>query len=515
MTTKSYLTKAPGWWLAPLALLLLAAIFRWFRIESQSLWYDEGYSLVFSGGRSVWESMARIAGASGSERFQPAYFVLLHLWRAVLGSAEFWLRSLSAILGVVAVVVVYVAAHQLLNAKAALLAGLGIAVSAFAIIYSQEVRPYALIVLVAAVQLWAAARIVSEPSATHRWKWVLWASFFVGSFCSLFMLLFSGALVASAWLCQPRRFMWGMWGVSAVFLVPASLFYAAPMLEHRDLAISTTGQPVAQNAVFVAYGLLAGPTLGPSMEQLRGPDRVRVMFRHWPALTLLACMVLAVLAAAMVSKPVGSVESCYLSCVVVLGFLSSTLFALATGLSWQPRHSGFLLPAMLLAASDIWVRRNTLSRARRLAVQRLLAIGFAQYLALNLIALNHYYFDPAYWRDDYRAVADFIRTSEKPSVLLWGNIELLRYYEDDKTINGADYEKAGLPEHIWRATGGAESVHVVINREFYWGEPGELSRRVAGTYKTDVALRRPYFSVYRLQTVREPLVAQSSGVTLY
>ena len=180
MTTKSYLTKAPSRWLALLAILLISAMFRWFRIESQSLWYDEGYSLVFSGGRSVWESIAGIAGASGSDRFQPAYYVLLHLWRAALGSSEFWLRSLSAILGMLAVVVVYVAAHQLLNAKAALLAGLGISVSAFAIIYSQEVRPYALIVLVAAVQLWAAARIVSEPSATHRWKWVLWDSFFVG-----------------------------------------------------------------------------------------------------------------------------------------------------------------------------------------------------------------------------------------------------------------------------------------------------------------------------------------------
>ena len=31
-------------WLPPLAIILVAAALRWFRIDAQSLWYDEGIS---------------------------------------------------------------------------------------------------------------------------------------------------------------------------------------------------------------------------------------------------------------------------------------------------------------------------------------------------------------------------------------------------------------------------------------------------------------------------------------
>ena len=173
IATKSRLTNATPWRFAPAAILLIAAILRWFRIESQSLWYDEGYSLFFSGGRTISETVARTIGANASERFQPAYFVLLHLWRAAFGSSEVSLRSFSVVVGLAAVGMVYVAASQLLNRTTALLAGVGMSISAFAVIYSQEVRPYSLIMVVAAVQLCAATAIVVKSPETRRWTVVL------------------------------------------------------------------------------------------------------------------------------------------------------------------------------------------------------------------------------------------------------------------------------------------------------------------------------------------------------
>jgi hypothetical protein len=141
-------------------------------------------------------------------------------------------------------------------------------------------------------------------------------------------------------------------------------------------------------------------------------------------------------------------------------------------------------------------------------------LSFAQYLGLNLIALEHYYFDTAYWRDDYRGVAKYVMTAKEPSVMLWGNIELLRYYGDQKTIGGNDYAKANLPDTIRRATGSAESILVVMNREFYWGTPGELSRSLADRYKTDVRMQFPYFTIYHLQADNESTVTHGRATAM-
>ena len=64
-----------------------------------------------------------------------------------LGTSALALRSFSAVCGVAAVIAVMAAAASLFDRRTALLAGALIASSSFAIWYSQEARPYSLMLL--------------------------------------------------------------------------------------------------------------------------------------------------------------------------------------------------------------------------------------------------------------------------------------------------------------------------------------------------------------------------------
>jgi hypothetical protein len=53
-----------------LILIMVGVAFRVYRLTAQSLWYDEGSSLYYSGGMSLEDTLFRIAYSNASERFQ-------------------------------------------------------------------------------------------------------------------------------------------------------------------------------------------------------------------------------------------------------------------------------------------------------------------------------------------------------------------------------------------------------------------------------------------------------------
>ena len=155
-----------------LALLLLAFGLRAHRIGDQRVWWDEGWS--------VWAARFPVAGIlreTGNDVHPPLYFTLLHVWRAGSGDSEAGLRLLSAFLGLLTVAATYALgrsmARGLLPPGAAravgLLAALLLAVSRFAIAWSQEIRMYALATLLGVLAVWAARRdSESAPSQYSR-----------------------------------------------------------------------------------------------------------------------------------------------------------------------------------------------------------------------------------------------------------------------------------------------------------------------------------------------------------
>ncbi len=132
-------------WLAVLAVLIIAAGLRFYRLDAQSFWNDEGNSA-----RIAERSLTLITEGAAGDIHPPLYYYLLHFWRGVFGASEFALRSLSAVLGVLLVWLTYLIARRVFTHGVGIAAALIAAINPFQIYYSQEARMYLLLAVIGA-----------------------------------------------------------------------------------------------------------------------------------------------------------------------------------------------------------------------------------------------------------------------------------------------------------------------------------------------------------------------------
>src|SRR6266545_2368737 len=144
---------APMRWLPPLALCVLAAGVRFFRIDAQSLWYDEGISAF-----QLTRSFAEILRAAALDTHPPLYYWTLKAWSEVFGASELGLRSLSAVSGVAAVGLTWLIGRKLFGRLPATLAAVLLAVAPLGVYYSQEVRMYTQVTALAMLAAYAYVR---------------------------------------------------------------------------------------------------------------------------------------------------------------------------------------------------------------------------------------------------------------------------------------------------------------------------------------------------------------------
>ena len=146
-----------------LLILLLALGLRLYRLDGQSLWYDEGTSVVLAG-----RDVAAIVQGAAADIHPPLYYVLLHFWARLFGSSEVAVRLLSAIAGLGVVGAVYLLGRRLFDQQVALVAALLAALSPFLVYYSQEARMYILAALLGAVSTYLMVLIVRRDGMSHR-----------------------------------------------------------------------------------------------------------------------------------------------------------------------------------------------------------------------------------------------------------------------------------------------------------------------------------------------------------
>ena len=125
------------WWVPILA---LAMALRFYHLTSAAIWGDEGSSLLLSE-----YALADLWFHAAHDVHPPLYFLLLRGWIEVFGDSIGSIRSLSAIPGVAVVGLGIWLTRQLSTRRAAVLAGILLALLPTAVRYSQEVRMYSLL----------------------------------------------------------------------------------------------------------------------------------------------------------------------------------------------------------------------------------------------------------------------------------------------------------------------------------------------------------------------------------
>lgn len=205
------------------ALTVVAVLLRFPTLGVQHFWIDESVTA----GLLHLDFVQMLKTIPSTESTPPLYYVLAWGWSQLFGTSEFALRALSALVGTVAVPLLYVAAREFASRRAALLAAGLAAVSPVLVWYSQEARAYALLISLSVLSLLFFGRALRRADTRSL---VLWAVASAAALATHYFAIFP-ILAEAAWLLwrSPTRRRIALACVPLV-LVAAAL---APLAEHQ------------------------------------------------------------------------------------------------------------------------------------------------------------------------------------------------------------------------------------------------------------------------------------------
>ncbi|MFA5402649.1 MAG: glycosyltransferase family 39 protein [Candidatus Omnitrophota bacterium] len=135
---------------------LLALLLRIINLTKYDLWFDEVTSLVEVKLNNFWY-------LSTNFTFQPLYNLLVQYWQ-VFGDSLFILRLPSVIFGVASVILIYFTGESVFNRKAGIISAFLLSLSPFSIHYSQELRPFSLLIFLVLLSTYAYFKLLNKRS---------------------------------------------------------------------------------------------------------------------------------------------------------------------------------------------------------------------------------------------------------------------------------------------------------------------------------------------------------------
>ena len=185
-----------GLWLA--LVVLGGTLLRFAGLGTESIWLDEATSLLIAR-----LNLTSVVAWAAADIHPPLYYLTLHFWLG-LGESEFAIRSLSAVLGVLTIVILYALARELFDPDVGVLSALLLSLSPMHIWYSQEARMYAM------VATWSLLASYLLVLALRRQRARYWLGYVLASalalythYFELFVLLFQNLFVLY-WLWRNR-----------------------------------------------------------------------------------------------------------------------------------------------------------------------------------------------------------------------------------------------------------------------------------------------------------------------
>jgi len=227
----------PHWPWTLIAIVALAWTLRLLRLDFQPLWWDEGYSVY-----QVVVHPATMIGNTAHDFHPPLYYLVLYAWSTVSGLGPYALRFLSACLSTLAVPLTGVLGRRCFGSHEGLLAALFVSVSPFCVHHAQEVRMYALFMLLATASTHALLKTLSAPRRGSGFLYLLASLGALYTHYAAFLLL--GAQVVVVVLNRrgrARLLSWGArWSALGLMFLPWGV-YALPFVNAKLVTRQRTG----------------------------------------------------------------------------------------------------------------------------------------------------------------------------------------------------------------------------------------------------------------------------------
>jgi mannosyltransferase len=168
-------------------ILVVALLFRFYGADFQSVWLDEVHTLNEANPALSWIEF--YTSLLNSEPHPPLYFALMRILFTVFGYTTMVLRLFSAVIGIVSLYGMYMLGKEMHNKKIGLIATFLLSVNYYHLYYSQEGRPYILLVLFTILAFYRLILYIKNPDRKNTILYGIFAALMVyGHFFGLFAL---------------------------------------------------------------------------------------------------------------------------------------------------------------------------------------------------------------------------------------------------------------------------------------------------------------------------------------
>jgi 4-amino-4-deoxy-L-arabinose transferase-like glycosyltransferase len=379
-----------------LLLTLVGLALRAFHMNAQSLWFDEILSV-----RIATTPLADLTHAVERGEVEPTAWISTAYYavaKAVLwiphGAPDLLLRATSVALGVATIPAFAWTATAFLPPPAALAATAALALSPFHVWYSQEVRPYALLVLLVVLAMGAVARAL----ATDRPAW--WTAVTILTALALYthpialaLPVIAGAGILAEAMSRPGRARAGIAALAAAGLLflPVVLWIGRHGANNSADARAVGGLDLA----YAFYAYAVGFSLGPSTTELHAGTTAPLM-PHLPLIAIAAAVFGVLLArGALATRRLALTPRVLVWTWLVIPLLLAFGVALGSTNPFNVRYAILSFPPLVL----LFGLGVGCDRRRWVTGLAVVAAGLAGMSLVNL------YFDPAYAKEDTRSLA--------------------------------------------------------------------------------------------------------------
>jgi mannosyltransferase len=493
------------------ALTLVGGAVRLWRLDHQSLWVDEVLTV-----RSSETSLSVLFSNPVDPNIPPLYYLLIH-FILPFGEGEALLRFPSVIAGTLSIPIFYAVVHRWAGARAALISAVVLTLSPFHVWYSQEARPYALLVFLALASLWFFQHLLDRPDSKSLAAGFLFCA--AGAFYTHTVALpFLGVLGLYVLLAAPRRDLarWAWLALILVLLLTPVLYRFAMLPANASANLHYQFRPEHLGYALWAFG--TGFSLGPNLVELR-TDGMASVGRNILVVSPVLAVMLTLLVVGMLH--LWRADRRLFWILVAMLALPIGFAAIGGVLTVHPFNVRYAITAFPAFVALIGIGAAALP----FSYARVGALGAL--LFMSVASLVNYYYDPRYQREDTRAAVGFLNSHANEGDLVVSSaaymIVVIKHYDlrDDLTLVGyprggsirpaaIDLEKTDLgarfvaPEEVAQELGAIVgtrlSVWVFLSRTFHSDPEGSILKYLDARMRRDTEFTAAGVRVLRYYT---------------
>lgn len=459
-------------------ILLLGICLRFYRLGYQSLWVDEVVTYMSSNGSLTYV----ISQSKVNSNVPPLYYLFVN---GILrfGNHDALLRLPSVIFGSLSILMCYLVIRNWLGRTTGFIAALMMAISPFHIWYSQEARPYTMLIFLSLLSLWFLQKLIKNE--TDVW---LKIGFIISTaatfYCHTVGIAFIGVIAVYVLLLIPREKL-GKWipvFAGILLLITPAIYRLIVVPPEASADPYRTFSFLTIPYTIWAFG--TGYSLGPTLAELHMPDRMNIVSFHaytiFPILFFL--FLLFLLGVFHLLK-----RDKLLFLLTMLWFLVPILFvvfgSILTSHPFNVRYAILSFPAFIAFLSA--GTQNVGSKWFKAGI-------FFSLILISLLSLGNYFFNQRYQKENIRNAGQFLRAHANPNQLLICSAayteQTLRYYygKNDLIImpypeDFARVNPIHLRSDLKKITAGRDHFWLFLSR-IYSSDPKGYIRNYCETY---------------------------------